>query len=557
VHRSRARFSSGAVAESVGVLAAFLLAAVLLQWLAGAFYSGFGAHPDEAAHFVTALMVRDYIAGGNYANPLAFAENYYLHYPKVAIGHWPPLLYGALGTWLLTFGESRGAALTFVALSAAATAWMIYYTARESLSRAAGLFAASAFVILPLVQQSLVQIMTELPVTMLMLASTLLFARVARTGCSKDGLLFGFVAAAAILTRGSAWALAMVPPLTMLLTRRFTLLARAGLWLSTVPVLVLALPWYMLTRGMSEGAWIGNSAKTPFFVDAIRAFPTTIASSLGTVLLLAAAVGVIVQLLRPWLSRSVDPVWAALAALAMATLMIHCIIPASIEERFMVTVMPPLLLFAAAGVHWVGEILGAASKHGVGRYAVHLALAVVFVLQMFELPVRLQNRGFERLAMEAENHAAPPFWTYLIVSDPRGEGSMVAAVALRDARPRSVVLRGSKILTREDWLGRGATLRFKSPEEVAHVLSRIPVSIVIIDDSILESDRRLYDAQIRAVVSDPSRWRLIGSFSAVRRGRLRESVLHAYVQQFAEPNHAKSAAIDTAMISKLLQRSGR
>ena len=66
--------------------------------------SEFGAHPDEAAHYVTGLFVRDslvmtgkYVAGGFQGSPVKvgkeFADTYYAHYPKIGLGVWPPFFY--------------------------------------------------------------------------------------------------------------------------------------------------------------------------------------------------------------------------------------------------------------------------------------------------------------------------------------------------------------------------------------------------------------------------------------------------------------------------------
>jgi len=76
-----------------------------LQWVAGAFRSGFGANPDEPAHYVTGLMVRDYVAQLLPGSPIAFAQNYYLHYPAVAFGHWPPMFYVLQALWTLAAAQ--------------------------------------------------------------------------------------------------------------------------------------------------------------------------------------------------------------------------------------------------------------------------------------------------------------------------------------------------------------------------------------------------------------------------------------------------------------------
>jgi len=56
-------------------------------------------------------MVYDYLAGVPKENPLAWAENYYLHYPKVAIGQWPPGYHVMEALWSLVWGPSRASAI--------------------------------------------------------------------------------------------------------------------------------------------------------------------------------------------------------------------------------------------------------------------------------------------------------------------------------------------------------------------------------------------------------------------------------------------------------------
>src|SRR5262249_37559093 len=160
-----------------------------------------------------------------------------------------------------------GAALMFVAIVAAATASVIYLTGKQLIGRWAGVFAAVLFVASPLVQESSARVMTEHLATLGMLLSTLSFARFARTGRIGDGLLFGTFAAVAILTHGEAWALGVVPGVTLALTNRWHLLRRPGLWLAAVPALVFCVPWYALTLSMSNGSW--GSSHYSYWVHAV------------------------------------------------------------------------------------------------------------------------------------------------------------------------------------------------------------------------------------------------------------------------------------------------
>jgi hypothetical protein len=73
---------------------------VFLQWRSGAYTADLASNEDEAAHAVSSLLVHDYLARPFRppakpmpAHPMRFAERYYAHYPKLAIGHWPPFLY--------------------------------------------------------------------------------------------------------------------------------------------------------------------------------------------------------------------------------------------------------------------------------------------------------------------------------------------------------------------------------------------------------------------------------------------------------------------------------
>ena len=71
------RLSARAInkAESVAVFAALLGLVVTLQVLGGAYASGFGGYPDEPAHLVTSLMVRDFLAGLDFRHPWQFPSN--------------------------------------------------------------------------------------------------------------------------------------------------------------------------------------------------------------------------------------------------------------------------------------------------------------------------------------------------------------------------------------------------------------------------------------------------------------------------------------------------
>jgi hypothetical protein len=78
---------------TLGSFVLFLSITIALQWEAGAFQSELGGDPDAPAHYMTGLMVRDYVASFARTQPLLYAQNDYQHYPKIGLGHWPPGYY--------------------------------------------------------------------------------------------------------------------------------------------------------------------------------------------------------------------------------------------------------------------------------------------------------------------------------------------------------------------------------------------------------------------------------------------------------------------------------
>jgi Dolichyl-phosphate-mannose-protein mannosyltransferase len=516
-------------AEQVAAFAVLLGLVVTLQVAGGAYASGFGGYPDEPAHVVTSLMVREFIADLDFSHPWRFAQEYYFHYPKVAIGHWPPVFYGALGIWFLIFDASRGTALMFITFVAATTASIIYFTGKRLIGRWAGVLAAALFVASPLVQESSARVMTEHLSTLGMLVSTLCFARFARTGRIGDGLAFGTVAAVAILTHANAWALALVPGITIALTNRWDLLRRPGIWLAAVPVLVFCVPWYVFTLHMAEYGLLAGGSR--FWIQAPD-FGRSIYAALGFAVLLFASVGLWTTRAQIMSRAEPAPEWAALAALAAAAFVLHCIIPTGAETRYMVTVVPSIVLFSAAGIDGIARRFSTRRSVGVVRIGLALALTAVFCMESFALPLQLKNDGYDTLVHDVEARVldAPQVW--LVSSGSTGEGCLVAAVALQEGRPKSYVLRGKTILAGGDWLWSNTEDRFDTPEKLAKLLDEIPVTIVVIDDRVPPEHQRPYHDRLRKLVaSEGGRWKLLGSYPQTQNGIVFANSLHVYARR--------------------------
>jgi hypothetical protein len=518
-----------AVGESLAVFAILLGIIVALQTLAGAYASGFGGDPDEPAHAVTSLMVRDFIVGLDFRHPWQFAKQFYYHYPKVAIGIWPPVFYGALGVWFLIVGVSRGAAIMFIAVVAATTASVIYFAGKRLIGRWAGVLAAILFVASPLVQESSARVMTEHLTTLGMLVSTLCFARFVRTGRIADSLAFGTVAALAIFTHGNAWALGLVPGITLALTNRWYLLRRLALWLAAIPPLVVCIPWDVFAPSIIKVRG-GNVAV--LLVEAAPTYAWFIYSAVGLPVIVLALIGVWETIIRVKPRTEVAPEWAALAGLAIATFILHCVVPEPITARYMVLLMPSVVLFAAAGVNEIAHRFGARLSIGAVRVGLALALIAAFGVDSFSLPLKLRNGGFEAMVQDVQALVSNVPQVWLISSGPNGESLLVAAVAFQEPRPNSYVLRGKTLLAGGDWFWRNQEDRFNTPAKLAALLDDLSVGIIVIDDQIPPDLNRPYQDRLKQLVaSEDDKWEPIGSYSQTQAGIVLPNSLHIYARR--------------------------
>ena len=112
------RQRAGEAAAAIALLLGFTLICLAIQWRVGAWQADLGTNGDEAAHFVSAMLVFDYLRHGLPGSPMRFARAYYQHWPRVAIGHWPPLFYPFQALAFAIGGRLVGTAMAVQALVA-------------------------------------------------------------------------------------------------------------------------------------------------------------------------------------------------------------------------------------------------------------------------------------------------------------------------------------------------------------------------------------------------------------------------------------------------------
>lgn len=517
---------------SVLIALVFFVAIVLLQYASGAYQGEFGSHPDEAAHVVTGLMVYDYLTSFHWSSPMRFAEGYYLHYPKVSFGHWPPVFYLGQALWMLLFGASRTSLLLLMASLSTLLTWTVYRVARQFSPPIIALLAAGVFFTCPVVQQSTFAVMAEIPLTYIVFLATLAFGRYLEGKHPyRDASLFALLASLAILTKANGLLLVLIPGVSLILTRRFAYLKHPSLWLAVAIVLLLCAPFYVLMRDAMRNGLAHQSVSGAFVFEAMPFFCRHLSRMTGVWVGGFALVGVWHRVIAPLIRKeAVAPLWAVLAGLFVSTWVFHVIIPSSLEMRYLLLLVPAVVLFMADGFHFLDQAL-----------ARRLLLAprwregLVGVVALFVIwwGFALSDKNWHGYSGIAEFITHTEAWTksiLLVSSDPRGEGMLIAEVALNDNRPNRYVLRASKMLATDDWRGEGYKKRFTSPAEVMGFLERLPVRLLVIDTSLSAEAASEHHRQLQEVTElYPTQWRLVRQDDLTRDGQLYPAAIHVYV----------------------------
>lgn len=459
-----------------GLLLAFLgLVAGIFQWGAGAYRQEFGGHPDEAAHFVTALMIHDYLASAAGSHPMRFAERYYEHYPKVALGHWPPVFYLVQAGWMLVWGVSRAVVLGLLALVGALTARLLAGTVARRCGWVGGLGAALLWLSLPLVQIHTGMVMADLPVTLLMLLAVVALGRFLDDGRSRDALAFGVWAGLAILTKGSAMSLALVVPWALVLSGRYAVLRRPALWASAALVAVLAGPWTAYFQSVNKEGW----ADTPwrqFVQQAVPYYLRVLAQEVGGLGIGLAMAGAGFWWLQRRHGDRLDGVSVSVLAMLPAILLFQALTPVGIEQRYLIPALPGLLVLIFLGIWGLAKKFRRLTWAPAGM-ATFLVWHGLTVFRLAGEP----NSGFLSAARSLAALQEPAGTPVLVSSDASGEGQFIAALAILETRPGHRIHRSSKLLAQSAWTGKDYRPLAGDERELAGVLDRARIRSLAVD----------------------------------------------------------------------------
>jgi hypothetical protein len=339
----------------------------------------------------------------------------------------------------------------------------------------------------PLGRNALDQVMIEPLCAALMFWCAMHYSRYLASGAMGAAIRFGIWSGVALLVKPNAAALALLPPLAVALGRRWDLLRRPSFWIPAPIVAAMAGPWYAWSWRWLENEWIPGGKESYLSRAALVIWETPwLGGALAyTVIALGVAGWIAMRAKAP--GRS-----AAFASLALAVLLTHMVISPHLDPRHYLLAIGPAL----AGAGWALARLPLAAAGAVAVASIALAGNPALAPKL--------DTGMD----EAAGFLAGRSGVWLVSSDSSGEGAFLTAVALRERRPSSFVLRANKMLADQSWMGLQYRPLYSSADKLSGALERWPVNAIVVDQSprVREPHNRLLHDALKK--PGPAQWRI-------------------------------------------------
>ena len=448
-----------------GLAAALVLSAIVLglQICSGAYQADFDSNPDEPAHVVSSLMVHDYLASGSLAHPWEFATSYYVHYPKVAILHWPPLFHLLEAIWMFAAGRTRAGLFSLQGFTGAALAVSVFLWLRREHGFWIAFCSAAVLATTGLVQDATNTVGPYLLLGLLSFWTAALFARYLTTGQVRYAGWSALLGLAALGTHGRGAALWMAPPIALLLVKVTQMRIAAAL---LVVLAYLSLPKYLGQAHLSSPMSVIQSGGE---------YAIQFESALRWPVFVLILIGIAVWF-RAGGRKNATTV---MIAFAISCWIFHSTVNVPIFQDFLITAAPAAIVLAAGGASALLRYLPPGSSW---NRPVAMALVALFLWTAGSNIYGMQRKpswGARRIVTDNQLYRdSQTVW--LVAGTPTFEGGLIAETALRDVARQHIVLRASKVLASSSWAGASYRMVFQDRSSVAAFLDQAHVGWVLI-----------------------------------------------------------------------------
>ena len=378
----------------------------------------------------------------------------------------------------MAFGTDRMSIMFLLVSFTTAWAFIFYLISRTAFGTIGAAVCAVLLVLLPVTQKSTSAVMLEIPFAVMMLLAMAAYARYLERERTADALVFGLCAAMALLVKYNALALALVPPLCVILTGRHYLWRSKSFWLPAAVVLIIAGPWCWTMRHLALYA-ADMGTRTPTLMTALAANAKNTVVVAGPVVFVLAVFGSV--LIRFNIRRRLQDgsgksysLYVVAAAMILALFIFHTVIH-RLYLRYFLPAAPALMLLSRPSLEYLHSVFRKRTALTVATLSLIICLHVA---STFGVPLK-QTSAYVQAADAVISSGLPHKGAVFVSADAEGEGMITAEFVMRDRRPDRYVVRASKVLATQDVMGDKYQLKYHTPEQVMSVLDSIPVAIVV------------------------------------------------------------------------------
>jgi len=458
------------------------------------------AGPDPPAHFTTGVMLYDFLRSGWAMSPMHFAESFYFQYPKVALGHWPPVFYVLQAIWYMVFAARITAARWLCAAITAWSAWILYRRSRMHLGHWHGMVAAGLLLGMPVVRAETWNVMSDLLIAGLAFCAICSLSDYLASESTKDALLLALWTSLSILTKGTGWLLIAVIAVAPFVARRLRVYAKWRYWGALSLAVLLSAPFYVVMSRLG----IGYPVHSPWYVDRILAVLR--GASPAQWIFGAVALAALLLALRWWLrqrplAHSLQTAWL-MATWCCTLIGFIVLIPLTAElDRYFIGAIAPASFIAAGLLFALKRRIDSPAFLCV-EFAAVLGCAVYFA----SVHVKLPHTTAYSQALNAIPAGNQPR-VVLLGGDEYVEGAVIAASLSEDSNQATRFVRGSKFMASSDWDGYNFQLRYRSPEALQLAMDDLRIDYIILDESV--SPKPDLNMLKEVLAGQPASWTMI------------------------------------------------
>lgn len=480
-----------------------LISAVLLFFAGIQVFSAAASEPffngDETRHVMTGVFFRDAYLDRPLFHWRQYATDYYMQYPALGIGVWPPLFYGIEGAAMLVFGPSIVVSKFLVGIFGALATFYLFLLVESTHDRIRAAAAAMFFATAPMIMTYSRQVMLEMPTLAFLLMALFYWMRYLDRGGARNLWLATGSATAAALIRFDAAFLMVTLVLLINSRERWSMARRPRVIAAGVcAILAIAPVYWVMSRELGSVHWrsVSSEWSGAALLRALQYYPACLPKQIGWVALVVGVCGLGRCLWKP------RAVWPYLAILISVYLVFTPI--GERTSRHAIYWIPAWSVFAVEGI----EMLSFGSRRAWAALAAVVGVGTLLVSVSQPTPY---VRGYAEAARFTAGHWGDATTCFF---DGWLDGDFIYQVRLLDPQRRFWILRGDKLLYSvvSGDQAAGYAEYARTDDDILATLYKYGPGLIIVESKSASSGYAVAERLRSVLTAHPERFALVAEF---------------------------------------------